>query len=105
MSPVNHVTPDGLPDLLVRDIPPVSAPGLEIERPEIYYGELTRSYVVINTGTREFDYPKGAENVFSTYAGKGGVRIGGLFGRVAFALRFKDLNLLLSSLHQQPRAG
>ena len=97
MSPVNHVTPDGLPDLMVRDIPPVSAPGLEIDRPEIYYGELTRSYVVTNTGTREFDYPSGSENVFSTYAGKGGVRIGGLFGRLAFALRFKDLNLLLSA--------
>ena len=97
MSPVNHVTPDGLPELLVRDIPPVSAAGLEIDRPEIYYGELTRSYVVINTGTREFDYPKGAENVFSTYAGKGGVPIGGLFGRAAFALRFTDLNMLLSN--------
>ena len=97
MSPVNHVTRDGLPDLMVRDIPPVSAPGLEIDRPEIYYGELTRPYVVTNTGTREFDYPSGSENVFSTYAGKGGVRIGGLFGRVAFALRFKDLNLLLSN--------
>ena len=98
MSPVNHVTPDGLPDLLVRDVPPVSsAPGLEIERPEIYYGELTQSYVVVNTGAQEFDYPKGTENVFSTYSGKGGVEIGGWLGRIAFTLRFMDLNLLLSS--------
>ena len=97
MSPVNHVTPDGLPDLLVRDIPPVSAPGLQIDRPEIYYGELTKSYVVVNTSTQEFDYPKGAENVRSTYAGTGGVPIGGSFGRVAFALRLMDLNLILSN--------
>ena len=96
MSPVNHVTDDGLPDLLVRDVPPVSASGLEIERPEIYYGELTRSYVVVNTGAQEFDYPRGAENVFSTYGGTGGVPVGGWIGRVAFALRFMDLNLILS---------
>ena len=97
MSPVNEVTSDGLPDLLVRDIPPVSAPGLEIDRPEIYYGERTRSYVIVNSSTQEFDYPKGAENVRSTYAGTGGVPIGGSIGRVAFALRFLDLNLLLSN--------
>ena len=96
MSPVNHVTADGLPDLLVRDIPPVSAPGLEIDRPEIYYGEMTRSYVVIKTGEQEFDYPKGAENVYTTYSGSGGVPIGGPIGRAAFALRFLDLNLILS---------
>ncbi len=97
MSPVNQVTPDGLPDLLVRDIPPVSAPGLEIDRPEIYYGEQTRSYVVTNTTTQEFDYPRGAENVFSTYHGTGGVPMSGPLGRVAFALRFMDLNLILSN--------
>jgi uncharacterized protein len=97
MSPVNHVTPDGLPDFLVRDIPPVSAPGLEIQRPEIYYGELTRPYVLVNTSTKEFDYPRGDENVFSTYSGSGGVPIGGALRRLAFALRFADLNLILSN--------
>ena len=96
MSPVNQVTADGLPDLLVRDVPPVSAAGLQIDRPEIYYGEQTRTYVVVNSNTQEFDYPKGNENVFSTYGGSGGVPIGGLIGRVAFALRFMDLNLILS---------
>jgi len=96
MSPVNRVTPGGLPELLVRDLPPVSAPGLEIDRPEIYYGEKTRSYVMTNTSTQEFDYPKGSENVFSTYQGTGGVSIGGLLGRIAFALRLGDLNLILS---------
>lgn len=97
MSPVNHVTPDGLPDLMVRDIPPVAAPGLEISRPEIYYGERTYPYVVVNTSTQEFDYPRGDENAFCTYEGTGGVPVGGFLGRLAFALRFTDLNLILSN--------
>ena len=97
MSPVNHVTPDGLPDLIVRDLPPIAAPGVEINRPEIYYGERTYSYVVVKTSTREFDYPRGDDNVFSTYEGSGGVPLGGFPGRLAFALRFTDLNLILSS--------
>jgi len=97
MSPVNHVTPDGLPDLMVRDIPPVAVPGLEITRPEIYYGEHTYPYVAVNTSTQEFDYPRGDENAFCTYEGTGGVPLGGFLGRVAFALRFTDLNLILSN--------
>ncbi|MFC1526638.1 UPF0182 family protein [Candidatus Latescibacterota bacterium] len=97
MSPVNHVTADGLPDLIVRDIPPIAEPGLEISRPEIYYGERTYAYVAVNTSTQEFDYPRGDENAFSTYEGTGGVPLGGLLGRLAFALRFTDLNLILSN--------
>ena len=97
VSPVNHVTPQGLPSLMVKDLPPVSEPGLEIDRPEIYYGERTYAYVVVNTSMQEFDYPSGNENKFSTYQGAGGVPMEGFLDRLAFAIRFTDLNLVLSN--------
>ena len=96
ISPVNHVTPEGLPAFMVKDIPPVSVPGLEVERPEIYYGERTYAYVVVKTGIEEFDYPKGDENQYSTYEGLGGVPTGSFINRLSFAIRFWDVSLLLS---------
>ncbi|MFT5089844.1 MAG: uncharacterized membrane protein (UPF0182 family) [Candidatus Latescibacterota bacterium] len=97
LSPVNQVTPEGLPDFMVKDLPPVSAPGLEIERPEIYYGERSYGYAIVKTSMQEFDYPSGDENKFTTYQGTGGVRMGSFFERLAFAARFADLNLILSN--------
>lgn len=97
LSPVNQVTSEGLPDFMVKDLPPVSRPGLEIERPEIYYGERAHGYAVVKTGVREFDYPSGDENKFSTYQGTGGVPMDSFFKRLAFAARFADVNLILSN--------
>ncbi len=97
LSPVNQVTPEGLPDFMIKDLPPVSVPGLEIERPEIYYGERSYNYAVVKTSMQEFDYPSGDENKFSTYQGTGGVPMGGFFDRLAFAVRFSDVNLVLSN--------
>jgi len=75
LGPVNRVTPEGLPLLLVQDIPPrAQEPVLHVARPEIYYGELTRGYVVVKTDAKEFDYPSGEENVYSTYDGAGASR-------------------------------
>ncbi|MDA0746776.1 MAG: UPF0182 family protein [bacterium] len=96
MSQVNRITPEGLPALMIKDIPPISSPGLEVDRPEIYYGERTYAHVVVKTGIEEFDYPKGDENQFTTYQGTGGVAMGGWFNRLAFSARFMDVNLLLS---------
>ncbi|MEL6346532.1 MAG: UPF0182 family protein [Myxococcota bacterium] len=97
MSPVNVVTPEGLPALFVKDLPP-EAVGIDlpINRPEIYYGELTNTYVMVNSGTEEFDYPAGDENVYTTYAGKGGVPIGQLWQQAIFAMHFSSLDILLS---------
>ena len=95
LSPVNEVTPEGLPVLLVKDIPPSS--DLEIEQPQIYFGEKTNNYVIVKTGTQEFDYPKGNENVYTEYQGAGGVNIGGLVRRVVYAWELNDLNILISS--------
>src|SRR3990167_3642445 len=59
-GPVNQVTPEGLPVLFVKDLPPKSeVKELEINRPEIYYGEIPNEYVIVKTKSKEFDYPKG----------------------------------------------
>lgn len=97
-GPVNQVTPEGLPVLFVKDLPPKSdMKDLEISRPEIYFGELSNDYVITKTKSREFSYPKGEENVYGTYEGKGGVEINSLLRRVFYALRFRSLKLLLSN--------
>ncbi|MBI3973212.1 MAG: UPF0182 family protein [Chloroflexi bacterium] len=95
MSPVNEVTAEGLPTFIVKDLPPAGR--LKIDRPEIYYGQQTGNYAVVNTVAQEFDYPRGDENVFSTYEGGGGVRIGPLWRRLALAWQLGDFNLLVSS--------
>jgi len=96
MSPVNEVTPEGLPELLVSDLPPRTAPGLEITRPELYYGEKTDNYVFVNTTIEEFDYPSGDQNITSTYEGEGGVVLDSPLKRAAFAYRFGDVAVVLS---------
>ena len=93
----NEVTREGLPNLVVRDIPPVSAaPELHIERPQIYFGELTENYVIINAKEDEFDYPAGDTNVYSRYSGPDGVEIGNILRRMLLATRFGSTQLLLS---------
>ena len=96
MSPVNEVTSEGLPRYFVRDVPPVTSPGVELEQPGIYYGELTTDYVITNTRMPEFDYPMGDENIQTIYDGEGGVFLGGIGRRLLFALRFADYRILLS---------
>ncbi len=98
LSPVNEVTPEGLPVLFLKNLPPSSSvASLSVSRPEIYYGELAGNWVVVNTQTKEFNYPSGEENVFSDYEGTGGVRIGSMFRKALFALRFGSLKILLSN--------
>jgi len=94
LSPVNEVSAQGLPELLVKDIPPVG--DFNIERPQIYFGEKTNEYVIVKTNTEEFDYPKGEENVFGHYEGKDGVSLHGFIRRLVYAWQFGDLNLLIS---------
>ncbi|MEA3293099.1 MAG: UPF0182 family protein [Patescibacteria group bacterium] len=98
LSPVNEVTQEGLPELFVKDLPPTSTvDSLKITRPEIYFGELTKDYVVVNTKAKEFDYPSGEENVFCVYQGKGGVPIHSFLRKFLMAVRFKEPKLLFSS--------
>ena len=96
-GPVNQVTPEGLPVLFVKDLPPkTEIKELEISRPEIYYGEILNDYVITKTKSKEFDYPKGEENVYTTYSGAGGVEINSLLRRLFYAIRFGSLKLILS---------
>lgn len=97
MNPVNEVTREGLPRLWIQDLPPVTAfEDLKITRPEIYYGEGTNDYVFVNTTEREFNYPSGDQNVFTSYEGTGGVVMDTPLKKLAFALRLSDMNMLLS---------
>jgi len=94
---VNEFTPEGLPRFLVRDIPPVSTvENLEVEEPSIYYGELTRTHVIVNTREEEFHYPSGEQNVYTRYAGTGGVRIHNLWRKFLFGWKFDGTRLFLS---------
>ncbi|MGA1876351.1 MAG: UPF0182 family protein [bacterium] len=97
MSPANHVTEKGLPNLVIKDIPPVSLTSAKVSRPEIYYGETDSGFVIVNTKTQEFDYPKGDSNVFTNYEGEGGVPIGSYWNRLIFSLRYSDPKILLTS--------
>jgi uncharacterized protein len=97
LGPVNSVTKEGLPDFFIKNIPPESNTPIKITRPEIYYGETPAGYAIVNTSAKEFDYPSGNENVYSTYKGSGGVPMGGLLKKLLFVLRFKELKILLSS--------
>ncbi|NIR96307.1 MAG: UPF0182 family protein, partial [Gammaproteobacteria bacterium] len=96
MSPVNVVTPEGLPRLLIKDIPPVSSIDIEVNEPAIYYGEETGHYVFTGTTTQEFDYPVGGENMFTEYAGTGGVPMQTLFKRLLYAYEFGSIKILIS---------
>lgn len=97
-GPVNQVTQEGLPVLFTKDLPPVSEKeALEVNRPEIYYGELSSDYVFVNTKAQEFDYPQGEENVFSEYQGSGGVPVNNLLKKALFALHFGSLKIFLSN--------
>ncbi|HEX8600654.1 MAG TPA: UPF0182 family protein [Chloroflexia bacterium] len=97
VSPVNEIVGEGLPNLLVRDIPPqTNVPELTITRPEIYYGEQTDEYVFVNSAAEEFDYPSGNENKYTEYAGKGGVVMDNFLTKMLFSVRFGDGNVMLS---------
>jgi uncharacterized membrane protein (UPF0182 family) len=97
MASVSEFTPEGLPHLLIKDIPPKSeSPSLNIVQPQIYFGELTRTPVVVNSKQKEFDYPSGEDNVYTRYAGKGGVQLSNFWRKFLFGWKFDGTNFLFS---------
>jgi uncharacterized membrane protein (UPF0182 family) len=93
--PVNAITPEGQPDYLVSGIN--RNPDLPVSEPRLYFGESTSSYVVVRTATPEFDFPLGAEGGATTsWTGTTGVSLSNFFSRLLFAVRFGDLNLLIT---------
>jgi len=97
LGPVNRITPEGLPDFWIKDIPPATTGPLKVTRPEVYYGEIGNDYVFVKTRAQELDYPAGDKNVYSNYAGAGGVPIQSFLRKLLFALRFGDAKIVLSN--------
>ncbi len=97
MSPVNQVTVEGLPDFFIKSIPPTTSTDIALGQPRIYYGEETNHHIFTGTSTEEFDYPLGSNNATNVYDGTGGVPMGSLFRRLAYAFDFGTLKPLTSN--------
>jgi uncharacterized membrane protein (UPF0182 family) len=96
MSPVTEFTAEGRPTFLIQNVPPKGA--LAITQPQIYYGELTRTHVLVNSKTQEFDYPTAQDSpVYTTFEGSGGVHLSSFARKAALAWRLGDFNLLISN--------
>jgi uncharacterized membrane protein (UPF0182 family) len=92
MNPVNGFTPEGLPTLVLANMPVQSTiPSIAVTRPEIYFGELTSTDVYVKTRQKEFNYPQGETNSLTSYEGNGGIQLGGFFRRLIIALDRGDL--------------
>ncbi|MEZ5404208.1 MAG: UPF0182 family protein [Bryobacteraceae bacterium] len=99
MAEANRITPDGLPNLLVQDAPPkINTASLKLTRPEIYYGEVTHEPLFVRSGQKEFSYPSGNDSVFTRYEGAGGFPVASFPLRVAAAIRYADINMVLTTL-------
>ncbi len=97
MGPVSSITKEGLPEFIIKDIPPVSTADIKVSRPEIYYGEIPNDYVIVKTKVQEFSYPTANENIYTKYNGNGGVELSSYFRRSVFAAKFNTTKILLSS--------
>lgn len=98
MAEANRITPDGLPLLFIKDAPPlVTTKSLQLKQPELYFSEQAHEPVYVDTAQQEFNYPSGAESVYTRYEGPGGISIGSAFMRLAAAVNYGDLNVVLTS--------
>ncbi|MDD6155093.1 MAG: UPF0182 family protein [Eubacteriales bacterium] len=97
MSRVDTVTASGQPEMIIKNIPPISSvKGISIDQPRVYFGEKSNSYSLVNTGEDEFDYPDGSDNKYTRYEGKAGIRMTP-FAKLMFAIREKNLKILVST--------
>ena len=95
MNSANGFTPEGLPQFVLSNMPVESkAPEIKVTRPEIYFGELTDRFVYVKTSEKEFNYPQGDTNAYTTYEGTGGIQIGNRFRRMLIAWGVGDLSRL-----------
>ena len=103
MVPVNQIGSDGQPDLIISNLPPASTGGAPaITQPRIYFGERDSSYIVVGARQAEFDYPTGESDAGGSvgtqtnWTGTTGIHLDNTLMRLLFALRFRDLDLLIS---------
>ena len=95
MNPVNRFTDEGLPELVLYDMPIQSASdSIRVDRPEIYFGEMTDWHVYVNTNQQEFNYPEGESGNYSTYETEAGIRVGSMFRRLLLAYTTGELAIL-----------
>ncbi|MGE5598449.1 MAG: UPF0182 family protein, partial [Bacteroidota bacterium] len=106
LNGVNQVNEEGQPVFLVGNLPPRVAPGagLTFDRPQIYFGETLNDYIIAPNGYGEFDYPTGSGEKRTNYAGRDGVSLRSVWTRALFALRYGDLNFLLSNYVEPGRS-
>jgi uncharacterized membrane protein (UPF0182 family) len=97
MGPVSRITREGLPEFIIKDIPPSSSANVKVTRPEIYYGELSSDYVIVKTRLKEFSYPTSEGNVYTSYEGGRGVTLDSPLRKAVFAFKFGSAKILLSS--------
>ncbi len=92
MNPVNGFTPEGLPTLILSNMPVQSTVrNRNVSRPEVYFGELTNTDVYVKTGQKEFNYPQGQTNNLTSYEGNGGIVLGSFLRRIIIAIDRDDL--------------
>ncbi|MGN0658435.1 MAG: UPF0182 family protein [Emergencia sp.] len=97
LSRVDAVTASGQPDVLIKNIPPESSVDeITVDRPEIYFGELSNDYILVNTSEDEFDYPDGSSNKYTQYEGTAGIKLN-LINRIMFSIREQSMKILVSS--------
>jgi uncharacterized membrane protein (UPF0182 family) len=95
MNSANGFTPEGLPHFVVSDMPMKStAKEIPAARAQIYYGQDTNTNVYVKTRQKEFDYPQGESNTYTSYTGSGGIKIGGTIRRWLLAWALGDLSKL-----------
>jgi uncharacterized membrane protein (UPF0182 family) len=97
MNYVSKTVGGGFPQYLMENVPATSTAGLSITQPGIYYGGTKSGYRIVATGTKEFDFPKGDDNVYTSYAGTGGIPLDSFWRRALFAWTEGDINILLTT--------
>ena len=97
MGYASRISKEGLPEFIVKDIPPVSTTDVKITSPEIYYGELTNDYVIVNTKVPEFSYPTAEGNIYTSYKGSGGVNLDSAMKKLLFAAYFQTAKIPLTA--------
>ena len=97
MNFVSKTVGGGFPQYLLENVPTQSAFGLKIDQPSVYYGESMPGYRIVDTDIKEFDYPKGNDNVYTSYAGTGGIPLDSLWKLVLFAWNKSDINILFTN--------
>lgn len=95
MNTANGFTAEGRPEFILSNMPVESAsPDIKLTRPQIYFGQKTDMDVYVRTKQKEFDYPQGESNSYTTYEGTGGIAMNGFFRRLALAWELGDLSKL-----------